>query len=138
MAERATVPHPTAEDIRPTLNLDSKRAARAKAKKKGPVVTFGGKRYELPPALPLEAVRIIGSLTAGSMTALDDLLAWALGDQRPREDVKDEKGKVVDTKIVGPDPRFEGLDLDDAKDLFDFIAEEYGIELGNSQASTDS
>jgi hypothetical protein len=129
MVEKAAVPRPKAEDIRPTLNLDSKRAARAKAKKKGPIVTFAGKRYELPPGLSIDAARAISEITTGSIDALDDLLRWAFGDERPRDD----KGE-----ITGRDPRFAALDLDDAKDLYEFLCEQYGIELGNSPASTDS
>lgn len=129
MVEKVSVPRPTVDDVRPTLDLDAKRAARAKVKKKGPLVTFAGKRHELPPALSLDAVHLIGQMQVGSLSALDDLLAWLFGDERPRDDA----GEISDR-----DPRFAGWDLDDAADVFEFVNEAYGVELGNSPASTVS
>jgi hypothetical protein len=43
-----------------TIDLDAKRRARLEAKGEGPTVILGGKKFEVAPELPYEALEVLG------------------------------------------------------------------------------
>lgn len=106
------------------VDLDAKRleraAARAEAKEQAVVVRLGGEDYDLPAELPLDVIGALGSLGSGELDGLQSSIE----------------------ALLGPDnwPKIQklGLSLPDALELLQGIAELYGVDPGESQASSGS
>lgn len=125
------------------LDLGARAAARAKAKKVGPKVKIGAVTYDLPPELRLDTLRGVFKLVNGDIDGLDTLLF----DLFPRDAIEapteleldaleDDKARAARRKAYNP--AFKDLTLDDIGDLFTFVGDQYGIDLGKSPESTDS
>lgn len=96
------------------LDLDARRAARREAAKEPVTFTFGGEVFTLPVELPVEAVELVATVDAESMS---DLQAVALITPVMRA-------------LLGPEwDRFYAHrpSLEDLAEVADFIWESYGV-----------
>lgn len=151
---RPDVPRPAAEDIKTApaqpevLDLAARAAARKKAAKVAPKVKVGTVTYELPSDLKLETLRGVFRLIAGDIEGLEVLLDDFFGHDvthAPDELTAAERAALTPAEKTertkrekAYNPAFQDLTLDDIGELFDYVTAQYGIDLGNSPASTAS
>ena len=93
------------------VNLDERMAARREALGEAPEVIVGGKTYTLPPEIPL------GLAVFGQANDLEGILQTMFG--------ADAVKPILAAGIT-------------EKELLTVFAEVYGVDLGESPASTDS
>lgn len=144
-----SVPQPKPEDIKgigtpEVLDLSARRAARNAARKSGPKVKVGAVTYELPAELKLETLEGVFAVVAGDIGGIHRMLVDLFGEEateRPADidatatpAVKREHTR----RAKAYNPAFAELTIDDLAELFGVFAEGYGIDLGNSAASTTS
>jgi len=141
---RADVPKPDPADISlgKTLDLSARAAARAKSTKKGPKVKVGTVTYQLPPELPFPTVvgvlKLMGGDPTGLETLLDDLFGHDSYNKPTEAELELLKPAQRTAREKAYNPGFESLSLEDIGELFQHVNREYGLDLGNSKASTPS
>jgi hypothetical protein len=118
------------------LDLDSNReqrdAARREAGKEDIIVTFGGEDFVCPPEMPFESVAALG------------VIRNATKEFEGKGDAAVLAGGVLDLfRILVGDERFVAFkahrpSLEDLDAMMKFVFAEYGVTLGESQASTQS
>jgi hypothetical protein len=106
------------------INLDEQRAVRREAAGIHPTLTVGGREYDLPVELPVEAIRHLKSLAEATKKkdgdAITDALLGALEAMLGRE--------FAEFMTNGPS-------IQDLAAVVSGIPAEYGMELGESSAS---
>jgi hypothetical protein len=109
----------------PTVDLDAARAARREAKGEDIIVRFGGNDFTMPPELPFEVVEVLGDIRdAGEdaprmANAIFQMFQILLGDQ------------FETFKAARPS-------MDDLNAMLEGVMAEYGVTLGEQEASADS
>lgn len=107
------------------INLDAARAARREAEQEAPIVTLGGKDYELPVELPFEVAEHFAALAIAKERK--DEAAMAAGVIQV---VKSLLGDHFDSFMKSRPS------IDDLLALVEGLTEAYGVEdVGESQAS---
>lgn len=150
---RRNIPTAKPEDIviGRTLDLNARAAARAKVAKVAPKVKVGTVTYDLPLELKLNTLDGLFAVIDGDINGLKRLL-WDFFGHDVIEAPTDEELAALEEGAASPaagakakaahkkahNPAFGELTVDDLAELFAFISEGYGIDLGNSPASTDS
>lgn len=151
---RPDIPRPAPEDIQTSpaqpavLDLAARAAARKKAAKVAPKVKVGTVTYDLPGDLKLDTLRGVFRLIAGDIEGLEVLMDDFFGHDAthpPEELTAAERAALTPAQKTertkrekAYNPAFVELTLDDIGELFDYVTAQYGIDLGNSPASTTS
>lgn len=148
---RPDVPMPKPEDVKlepSVLDLSARAAARRAQAKAAPKVKVGAVTYELPVELRLETLRGVFGLINGDLLGLERMLNDFFGEEAttpPPELTPAERAELTPAEKTARakrekayNPAFDDLTIDDLGDLFDYVTSQYGIDLGNSPASTAS
>lgn len=144
-----SIPTPAAEDIKGldkpvVLDLTARRAARNAARKSGPKVKVGAVTYELPAELKLETLEGVFAVVAGDIGGIHRMLVDLFGEEAvtPAPELEANATPAIKREHTRRarafNPAFAELTIDDLAELFGVFAEGYGIDLGNSAASTTS
>lgn len=130
------------------LDISARQAARQKAEKNPPKVKIGTVTYALPAELRLETLRGLFRLLDGDIVGLDAMFdeffgadSWREPEELTDTERAELKGaaKAARTKREKAyNPAFGDLTAEDLTDIIGHVSGSYGIDLGNSAASTPS
>ena len=145
----------------PTFDLDKARAERREARGAAPTITVGGTVYDLPVEFPLATLNpllelnidlgTIGTVLVGATNGTYDSNAEVAGivlGLLGADDETDGLPEVIDAvkgviRTITGDELYQaladaGLTVHDLGELGGYVAKVYGVNLGESSASTDS
>lgn len=150
-----SIPAPKPEDIKgltakpEVIDLDARAAARRAARKDGgPKIKVGTVTYELPAELQISTLERVFAVVDGDIGGIRGALVDLFGEEAttPPPEVGPEEYATLSPamkrehtrRAKAYNPRFADLSFEDLAEVFGVFAEGYGIDLGNSRASTTS